>query len=797
MINGCFEDWSENPVITSITTITSPIDELQFPTVTVCSEDQPSNWAFLENVLNFLAFECDSEEECDETQALRKDFKYLIKSFVNVFGDYLYHVDYNDTMGLIISKEQMLYKIKEYQETMHAVLIKTENKSLTKYELTSLISEYFLKDNYGFKQLGDLLNNPKSFSNGGDGFVGYSEGLMEYICITSKTECYENVAVLKLFYQLVVRSKAKFGTFLKNYVHLEKFTSLNSKMKTDEVFKKYEAYSNLDICKLLMIKEKELHNLFKRMAVGIGFNASEAVSLYDLPAMLSSSILETSFPLAISEVFLFSLCEDHQSRVNDPNDGGLTKQKFDKGESCIEKWYQYLRNLYSLDKGGIQTMTINPCEEGNIQCCNKWTNKLGNNLRSIMKVMRLAGKKGTSGFNLQSVYDKPNNTLEYKLRRHFGSEADVHTLLPWCDLKSSGKEKENQFVSNSCNLFQPVFTDSGLCHAFNPTPALELLKSSYFTKAFNDTFKHDFNPNLSLVKGIKNGYAVDFFLLGNTHQYNILDEEEDYFERKVSNFLVSVTNKDEYFNMKVSKERIKAGYHTIWKVMATEIIPSEDLQDVPISHRKCRLAHEAENLELFEMYTQSACQFEEKVKQAEKVCNCLPWYIPSKSKEKYNICDYTGNYCYKMVLDHHETNDTQCLPNCHQLEFDSFQFTERLDYETTCKDLYSIESLISMVVSGFQYNSDLLFKVRRILDIYDGDTDHDEDYETKTVLEQFCEDLVRNDLARVSVMFGRKKYVKGKIGKRATFSDQLGSFGKFRNVTCFQEYQSRTFSFAL
>ena len=111
-----------------------------------------------------------------------------------------------------------------------------------------------------------------------------------------------------------------------------------------------------------------------------------------------------------------------------------------------------------------------------------------------------------------------------------------------------------------------------------------------------------------------------------------------------------------------------------------------------------------------------------------------------------------------MVLDHYETNETQCLPNCHQLEFDSFQFTERLDYETTCKDLYSIESLISMVVSGFQYNSDLLFKVRRILDIYDDNKDHEEDYETKTVLEQFCEDLVRNDLARVSVMLGRKKY---------------------------------------
>ena len=396
-----------------------------------------------------------------------------------------------------------------------------------------------------------------------------------------------------------------------------------------------------------------------------------------------------------------------------------------------------------------------------------------------MKVMRLASKKGTSNFDLHSVYDNPKDTLDYNLKRNFDVKVDTNTLLPWCNFKSSGREQSTHFDAESCRLFQPVFTDSGMCHAFNPIPTMELLKPSYYTRAFDDTFKYDFNPNMTTLKGIKEGYAIDFFLLGNNHLFNKLDDVGDHFATEVSNFLVSVTNKDEYFNMKVSGERVKAGYHTIWKVMATEIVPSDDLQDVPISHRKCRLGHEAENLELFEVYTQSACQFEEKVKEAEKVCNCLPWYIPSKYKEKYNVCDYTGNYCYKMVLDQHKLNESKCLPNCHQLEFDSFQFTERLDFGTTCRDLYSIESLISMVVSGFQDNSDLLFKVRKILDIY-GDPDYEETYETKTVLEQFCEDLVRNDLARVSVMFGRKKYVKGKIGKRATFSDQLGSFGKLK-----------------
>ena len=154
-----------------------------------------------------------------------------------------------------------------------------------------------------------------------------------------------------------------------------------------------------------------------------------------------------------------------------------------------------------------------------------------------------------------------------------------------------------------------------------------------------------------MVKGIKDGYAVDFFLLGNTHQYNILDEEEDYFERKVSNFLVSVTNKDEYFNMKTMGHKITAGYHAFWKVQVMETVPSDDIRDIPPEKRNCKFEDETEGLELFNSYSQSACEFEFKVKEAEMKCRCLPWYIPSSAKSKYQICDLFGNYCFNYIYD--------------------------------------------------------------------------------------------------------------------------------------------------
>jgi hypothetical protein len=95
MIYHTLIDWEDNPIITTLDSIAAPIDLAQFPTVTVCSEKNtpPDNWSFLENVLNFLSFDCDkayissysewfvnceSEVNCTDTQKLRDDYNGLI-----------------------------------------------------------------------------------------------------------------------------------------------------------------------------------------------------------------------------------------------------------------------------------------------------------------------------------------------------------------------------------------------------------------------------------------------------------------------------------------------------------------------------------------------------------------------------------------------------------------------------------------------------------------------------------------------------------------------------------------------
>ena len=59
IVKSAIDDWSKNPVITSLDSIATPIEDVQFPTVTVCNNkwnEVQDNWAFLESLLNFIDF---------------------------------------------------------------------------------------------------------------------------------------------------------------------------------------------------------------------------------------------------------------------------------------------------------------------------------------------------------------------------------------------------------------------------------------------------------------------------------------------------------------------------------------------------------------------------------------------------------------------------------------------------------------------------------------------------------------------------------------------------------------------
>ena len=74
--------------------------------------------------------------------------------------------------------------------------------------------------------------------------------------------------------------------------------------------------------------------------------------------------------------------------------------------------------------------------------------------------------------------------------------------------------------------------------------------------------------------------------------------------------------------------RIPGGHTTIVLITpkATEI--DESGKALEESQRGCRLHEDTEALEIFNVYTRTACLFECKMKYALRFCGCSPWNFP-------------------------------------------------------------------------------------------------------------------------------------------------------------------------
>ena len=119
----------------------------------------------------------------------------------------------------------------------------------------------------------------------------------------------------------------------------------------------------------------------------------------------------------------------------------------------------------------------------------EWTDQIGHNLKAIMKVMRLANKRGRNLLNINSLIENKNNELKYPMAskgiNSFQSqnqdsfvEIDVNSMIPWCWKRQSSSMDHGMQLCHKvykecqCDLFEPVITDHGMCHSFNPVSTL-------------------------------------------------------------------------------------------------------------------------------------------------------------------------------------------------------------------------------------------------------------------------------------------------------------------------------------
>ena len=289
LISKAFEGWANEPTITTLDTIAAPIDDVQFPTITICNDyiqNPPENWGFLENVLNQWEFQCNDHEACKRTDPLRKDFDFILKSIGDKFTKWLLKEEnLNNSSRIIedlpINMASMINKINE----------KISQGLMTMDEFKKFPQEYIAKE---LKILNKDLEINKDETE---------------TCTSS--DCKKIFVLTKLIHYLTKHSKGigrrlYFGSLLRNFIgNFRTFDLLSINNPGVCTFSLFTCGFN--VCARLKRDEKLVHASFANLSKLIGFE--DAISLYELPGILS---FDQKKPLT-SQLFYFQRCSKYHN----------------------------------------------------------------------------------------------------------------------------------------------------------------------------------------------------------------------------------------------------------------------------------------------------------------------------------------------------------------------------------------------------------------------------------------------------------------------------------------------------
>ena len=305
MINQAVTQWSDNPVITTLETISAPINDIQFPTVTVCDQKPADNWGPIEKVFNSLAFECSKlTPNCIEsTKEIRKDYKLLIASFVDAYLRLLNETDYQSLIEISMFQTE----IQKYKD-FGVIHIVAEVLKQGKYE--ELIELAIQKFGTGYVYWKSIIDEIKDLFEA------------DYNTDTSDTDLQESAVRILLLLRWT-REEIPFGSFITQFIPypLKTFKSFGSCRQNlcgvyDEM--------TIDCTYEIGENQRKLHEYFTELSKLFGFNETELLSLYDLPGMLADG-LDYAIPAKandkteddnllgdIPQAYLYSTCKERE-----------------------------------------------------------------------------------------------------------------------------------------------------------------------------------------------------------------------------------------------------------------------------------------------------------------------------------------------------------------------------------------------------------------------------------------------------------------------------------------------------
>ena len=148
VVNDAFIDWSENPMITTIDTFSYPVQNIQYPTLTVCYGDNYDPWAYVRNTYNRFELSCQTDGDCARSRKLRDDFDNVL---VEVAKDLTNYTCEENWYGLCSNS-----KADQMKDPLTAYMLEDENEANvdTRIQVARLRVQHVLFNRQVFKDLG-------------------------------------------------------------------------------------------------------------------------------------------------------------------------------------------------------------------------------------------------------------------------------------------------------------------------------------------------------------------------------------------------------------------------------------------------------------------------------------------------------------------------------------------------------------------------------------------------------------------------------------------------------------------
>ena len=303
--------------------IAAPVQDIQYPTITVCQDENkpPDNWALLELIFNNFALECEYSTyyglpPCNSTSKIRSDFKFLIETVLSMIRGLMKQPEFRGNSFSVLSGD--------VEELVEKIAVSLTNGEVKFGDLSNLPNMYF-----GVKS--DLETILKQTINETDdeyiGFYFYYATQEPPINCTSK-QCQEYLGsawsiVQTLAEVTLVQPNLPFGSIFGKFIPqlYEEFCAECLVVQPSLELPSFNSQKNC----ALTTDDQLLHGIFASMSKYLGFE--NPVSLFDVPAILSTTKIMGYGDVSKSQSFSYSWCQNNMS--------------VDNSEVCYMSWKYY------------------------------------------------------------------------------------------------------------------------------------------------------------------------------------------------------------------------------------------------------------------------------------------------------------------------------------------------------------------------------------------------------------------------------------------------------------------------